>query len=254
MNQNNQPEIILSIITVVYNDVTNIEKTLKNIGRIKSEYIQYIVIDGNSNDGTKKILEKYKNIIDLYTSESDEGIYDAMNKGLYLATGKSVIFMNSGDCFYHKFNPIQTIIKYNYENTVLIGFSIQTYKGDTYLRPDRAHQNILLKNPAHQAFFAPKNKYQHIRFRTEYKIAADYYWIQEIMKNTPTIILEDIVASFSLGGKSTSKLFTDILQMNKEMRLKYYFFKSIAKFLIFKLLGLKNSFRIIYRNKYKLLN
>ena len=91
---------ILSVITIVYNNVKDIERTMLSVLNQTYSGIEYILVDGLSNDGTLGIIKKYESRIAKFISEKDEGIYDAMNKGLALATGDYVIFMNSGDEFY----------------------------------------------------------------------------------------------------------------------------------------------------------
>ncbi len=91
-----------SIITIVYNRVNDIEFTLKSITEQTYPNIEYIVIDGKSNDGTTSIIEKYRDKIHCYISEEDQGIYDAMNKGLRNSTGDYVLFINGGDSLHQK--------------------------------------------------------------------------------------------------------------------------------------------------------
>src|SRR6201996_2773707 len=91
---------ILSVITIVYNNVSDIERTMLSVLNQTYAGIEYIVVDGLSNDGTLEIIRRYEDRIAKLISERDEGIYDAINKGLAAATGDYVIFMNSGDEFY----------------------------------------------------------------------------------------------------------------------------------------------------------
>src|ERR1700753_3551193 len=91
----------LSVITVVYNDVKGIERTMLSVLNQTYPNIEYILIDGLSTDGTLDIIKKYQDRIKLI-SEKDAGIYDAMNKGLAIATGDYVLFMNSGDELYSR--------------------------------------------------------------------------------------------------------------------------------------------------------
>ena len=100
----------LTIITIVYNRVKDIEYTLKSITEQTYKNIEYIVIDGNSNDGTLDIIQKYLDKINHLVSEKDNGIYDAMNKGLRLATGDYVLFINGGDNLHQK-NTIENIFQ-----------------------------------------------------------------------------------------------------------------------------------------------
>ena len=90
----------LSVITVVYNNAPDIGRTLQSVLGQTYGAIEYIVIDGASDDGTLAVIEQHRHQIAKLISEKDRGIYDAMNKGLALATGNYVIFMNSGDEFY----------------------------------------------------------------------------------------------------------------------------------------------------------
>ena len=90
-----------SIITVVKNDEKNLEKTIMSILNQKNfDEIEYIIIDGKSDDNTLKIIEKYKHKIHKIISEKDDGIYDAMNKGIKLSRGKIIGMCNSGDIIY----------------------------------------------------------------------------------------------------------------------------------------------------------
>lgn len=109
---NLQPK--LSVITVVYNNVHDIERTLLSVLNQTYPNIEYLVIDGLSNDGTLDIINQYK--VTKLISEKDQGIYDAMNKGLAIATGDYVLFMNSGDEIY----AADTVAKYSLSNPMRI--------------------------------------------------------------------------------------------------------------------------------------
>lgn len=106
---------LISIITVVYNNKTGIIKTLESVVAQKSEEIEYIVIDGGSTDGTCAYLEANRALIDVYVSEKDTGIYEAMNKGWKLASGEYCLFLNSGDYLYGH-NVLQQVSQYIMHN------------------------------------------------------------------------------------------------------------------------------------------
>ena len=94
-------EMKVSIITVVKNNEDKIEKCINSVINQSYKDIEYIIIDGNSSDDTKKIIQKYKNQILIFLlSEKDNGIWDAMNKGINLATGDIIGFLNSDDFYY----------------------------------------------------------------------------------------------------------------------------------------------------------
>ena len=104
---------LITIITVVLNDEKNIEKTITSVLEQNYKNIQYIIIDGDSIDRTKSIISKYRNRIDVFKSEKDKGIYDAFNKGLNLAKGDLIGFVNSGDTLTKE---SLTILKKYYHN------------------------------------------------------------------------------------------------------------------------------------------
>ena len=91
-----------SIITVVFNAEQHIEYTIQSVIEQNHANYEYIVIDGGSLDQTLAIIDKYRDKIDLLVSEADRGIYDAMNKGIQLAKGEYINFINAGDAFYDK--------------------------------------------------------------------------------------------------------------------------------------------------------
>ena len=90
---------IISVITVCYNAVANIEETMLSVLNQRYDKVEYIVIDGGSKDGTLDVIKKYANKLAYWISEPDKGIYDAMNKGIAKATGDWINFMNAGDKF-----------------------------------------------------------------------------------------------------------------------------------------------------------
>jgi len=103
-----EPQI--SVITVVYNGKKHLEQTILSVLNQRYNKIEYIIIDGNSTDGTLDIIKKYEDQIDYWLSEPDNGIYDAMNKGIDLAKGEWINFMNAGDKFYES-NTIEKVFK-----------------------------------------------------------------------------------------------------------------------------------------------
>ena len=108
----------ITIITVCYNRKATIEKAILSV--LKQNYcnIEYIIVDGNSTDGTKEIIESYRDKINQFISEPDKGMYDAINKGLQLATGDIVGLMHSDDEFYDK-NVIDRIVsRFNSDSTI----------------------------------------------------------------------------------------------------------------------------------------
>ncbi len=177
-------KVKVSIITICFNAFNDIENTILSVINQNYDNKEYIIIDGYSTDGTKDIIKKYNSHITYWKSEPDRGIFDAMNKGLNVATGSWVIFMNAGDTFYNS-----TVID------DIFGKNEFTYKhiiyGDTlYLRKESTDIEIakepsyIAKNmpTAHQSFFVNLNDAKHIKFDLKYKYAADYNMIYKLYK------------------------------------------------------------------------
>ncbi|OOC46917.1 hypothetical protein XO09_04250 [Thermosipho sp. 1223] len=200
---------LISIITVVLNDPHGLEKTIKSV--INQDYpnIEYIIIDGGSSDETIKILKKYENKIDLWISEKDNGIYDAMNKGIKLANGEWINFMNAGDVFYD-FGVLSKIFKEKdfskwdivYGNAILVG-------GEK-TRPRISTSNIteikrkMLFN--HQASFVKGFIYKEILFDTSFKYAADYdFFLKCYLSNFKFLHINRFIAVYDLNGISSKK-------------------------------------------------
>ena len=120
--RNEYPKI--SIVTVVYNGEETIEETILSVKNLSYSNVEYIIIDGGSTDETLNIIKKYEDKIDYWISEKDNGIYDAMNKGIKKATSEFVIFMNGGDTFFDE-NVLANI-----EKDLTNDFDI--YYGDNY--------------------------------------------------------------------------------------------------------------------------
>jgi glycosyltransferase involved in cell wall biosynthesis len=108
----------ITIITVCYNRKNTIEKAIKSVLNQNYHNIEYIIIDGNSTDGTQKIIESYKDSISQYISEPDKGMYDAINKGLKLATGDVIGLMHSDDEFYDETAISKIAKRFNYDPSI----------------------------------------------------------------------------------------------------------------------------------------
>lgn len=124
----------ISIITVSYNSAGTIERTIKSV--IQQDYgdVEYIVIDGGSTDGTVDVIRKYEKKIFFWLSEPDEGIYDAMNKGIRRATGEIIAFLNSDD-WYQK-NILSEVAEQFQDNNT------QIVCGDVYYHQERKHYKM----------------------------------------------------------------------------------------------------------------
>ncbi|MDC0075630.1 glycosyltransferase [Candidatus Thioglobus sp.] len=154
---------LISIITVVRNDVANIEETILSVINQNYENIEYIVIDGESNDGTVDIIRKFESSIQYWISEPDKGIYYAMNKGADIAKGDFITFMNSADRY------LTTDV---FDNITEACFIPTIYK--THLGKDNL---VKLRNKKHSIPYCHQGivfKNMNIKYDLQYKYAADY--------------------------------------------------------------------------------
>lgn len=201
----------ISVITVSLNMADTIERTIKSVISQECDELEYIVIDGGSEDGTVDIIHKYEVYISYWCSESDHGIYDAMNKGLTVATGDIVAFLNSDD--WYEENALKTVTaQFDEETDVLCG-QVKAYKNGqlTGIEPNRKiprEELFLGMCYCHQAIFARRQVFeQYGYFDTRYRIAADYDWFLNLYGNGIRIkVVDDIFANYNKAGISNQQL------------------------------------------------
>lgn len=207
-------EPIVSIITINYNNLKGLTKTVESVKKQTTlQHIEYIVVDGGSKDGSVDYIEHNKSLFSTTISEKDKGIYDAMNKGLAIAKGEYVWFMNSGDCI-HNANVVEQVLevaKSNpdviYGDTMFVDengvekglMSKVTHKRlPSSLGPDSFKYGM---NVCHQSFIARRAHTQP--YNLVFKHVADIDWIIHTLKKTKTsVCIPIVIADFELGGHS----------------------------------------------------
>ncbi len=216
----------VSIITVCYNSSETIESTIQSVISQNYSNIEYIIVDGLSTDDTLKIVERYKNKIAKIVSEKDNGIYDAINKGIDQATGDIVAILHADD-FYTNANVISTIVD------SFIKQNIDTVYGDLQY-VERIDTTIVKRNwisgsyrkenflkgwmPPHPSFFARKQCYEKFgNFNTDLKSAADYeLMLRFLYKNNCSVAyIPQVLVKMRVGGKSNVSLMNRI-KANRE--------------------------------------
>jgi glycosyltransferase involved in cell wall biosynthesis len=215
----------ISIITVCLNNSKEIQETVESVLSQKYKNIEYIVIDGGSNDGSIEIIQSYASKIDYFVSEADNGIYSAINKGLSMAQGEIVGLLHGGDVFYDN-NVISNIAKcFNEDNFDLIyGHSIVYSKNrKRVIRRNMSpeYKTSLMKFgwfPSHQSVYIKSHiikKYGN--YNETYKIAADYEFLLRLLNinNIKVKRLDKFLLKFYLGGAS-SKNIMSVLKSNYE--------------------------------------
>jgi len=196
----------ITVITVVYNAGRFFEWTLKSVRDQKFDGIEYIVIDGGSTDNTLELLENYRSIVTKWISEPDEGLYSAMNKGLRMASGEYVMFLNAGDIFYDD-NVLKRIFSDSSDGSdIFFGETMIIDKnGDNVgMRRLKAPPELSWKSlidgmlVCHQSFIVRKSLAPE--YDLKFRIASDYDWMLKCLKNAKNITNTHLVISKFLDG------------------------------------------------------
>ena len=249
----------ISIITVVWNN----EKTIKNaIDSVLSQTyknIEYIVVDGSSTDGTVKIVQSYGDKISKFLSEKDKGIYDAMNKGIRLATGDIVGILNSDD--FYKSNDILEIVVNEFINKdidCLYGDLEYVDSKDTskVLRywKSKVYKDRLFENgwhPAHPTFFIKREYYKKYGvFNLDFKIAADYEIMLRFLKKyqLKSSYINKTFVKMRVGGESNRSI-RNIVKANLESYRAWEINGLNINPIIFLLKPLSKILQFLYKNK-----
>jgi len=217
----------LSVITIVYNNVRDIERTMLSVLNQTYPNIEYIIIDGDSTDGTREIIEKYSKKLAKFVSEEDKGIYDAMNKGLALATGDYVLFMNSGDEIYDAETVSQVFdtapgADIYYGETEMYNDNWESLGQRRHQAPDTFDWHSFKHGMciSHQAIYVKRNL--AVSYDLRYKYSADIDWIIRAAKNASSIVNTNIyVAKYLVGGMSKQKHWASLKERFR-IFTKYY--------------------------------
>lgn len=220
--------LLVSIITVSYNSVNTISDTIKSVLSQTYPNIEYIIIDGFSNDGTNELIKSSGDKITKHISEEDNGIYDAMNKGIKLASGEIIGILNSDDFFYSE-NIIEKVVEaFNNSDVDAVYGDIQfvdckntskvvRYYSSKKFNPNKFKYGIM---PAHPSFYVKKELFDKIGdYKTNYKIAADYELLLRFLyKNQiKSKYIELPFVSMRTGGVSNKSIRSNFI-LNKEIK------------------------------------
>ncbi len=202
---NDQPKV--SIITVCFNSAKTIRDTIESVINQTYQNIEYIIIDGGSTDGTVDIIKEYEPYIAKWVSEPDEGIYDAMNKGISMASGHLIGILNSDD--WYGINTVELIVNEFFKNK-----NIELFHGDNeiyntdgnflfIIKSDQNYNNLwhnMVIN--HPGCFITKEAYKKYGvYKTDYRLAADYELILRMFINGARFqYIDKVLASMRMGG------------------------------------------------------
>jgi glycosyltransferase involved in cell wall biosynthesis len=207
--------MLISIITVCYNSSKTIEDTIKSVLSQTYKNVEYIVVDGGSNDNTNNIILKYRDGITHYVSEPDKGLYDAMNKALELATGDLIGILNSDDIF-HDNSVLESVATFHNRNIIQASISDVLYKNNKgkivrkYSAENWCPEKIKSAfMPPHAGIFFKKHLFKDLgNYKLDYIIAADFELITRFfLKNKISWKYLNINTTLmSTGGISSSGL------------------------------------------------
>ena len=230
----NYPKI--SVITVVLNDGKTIERTIKSVIKQTYNNLEYIVIDGKSTDETLDIIKKYKDEIDYFVSQSDKGMYDAMNKGVKASTGDVIYFLNGDDCLLDE-NVIKDIATAFSKNNEID----YVYGGIYYENPYKTKNfDLIIKEEVkdedfpkgkmirHQALFVKREVFKEVDyFNTNLKIASDLEFEYKMSRaRKKGLFIDRIIAKMSSDGVSAN---INACLKEKTMLMEKYFGGKIAR-------------------------
>jgi len=218
----------LSIITVVYNNERTITDAIESVLGQTYKNIEYIVIDGNSTDGTIDRIAPYHRDIHHFVSEKDKGIYDAMNKGLALATGDVIGILNSDDVYadHEVLENVMQVFQHDPSLDMVYGDLVYV-QPDNLMKVVRTWQSAPYYDryfedghvPPHPSLFLKRTVYQQAGlFNTEMKLAADYELMLRVFKkyHFKSSYLSRLLVKMRLGG-STNKNWNNIIKGNVEI-------------------------------------
>lgn len=212
---------MISVITVVYNGANTLEQTIQSVINQTYENIEYIIVDGGSTDGTLSIIKKYSKHINHWISEEDAGLYDAMNKGISLASGKLIGMINSDDWY----NPdtVSTVVSY-----MKLYPGKRIFHGDLLIHDYDGKPHLKRFNPSlfkmlnygvtynHPTFFVSKEIYEQYSFNINLVSIADVQFILEILLKEKDVFVyvNKVLANFRKGGVSSQQTIVSTLKAN----------------------------------------
>jgi glycosyltransferase involved in cell wall biosynthesis len=233
----------ISIITICFNEINTIEQTILSVINQTYPNIEYIVIDGKSEDGTYDAILKYKNHINTLIHEKDFGIFNAMNKGIKVSKGDYILFMNAGDYFYDSY-AVQNLMKYaNNINEVIYGSTKFVHKdGRKIIRKPKKKLEFTFGMPfCHQSCAINRNCVISNIFVENGTIYADYIQLSKIRK-TNAIFTDSnsVISVYDCSGVSSIPSIRNLKDLTRSVYGEWGLLKSIYCFIFLSIRWLKN--------------
>jgi glycosyltransferase involved in cell wall biosynthesis len=204
---------LITVVTVVYNGEKFLEETILSVINQTYDNVEYIIIDGGSTDGTLDIIKKYEYAIDYWVSEKDEGIYFAMNKGIDLATGEFIGFVNADDFLYlSSITNIVDVLEFGVHDYSVGPVDVVDLEGEFLEKMNQidnfyeSEKFVTSMITSHQAFYVKLSLLKNIgKYDFDFKLSADFDLVTRVIKSScKYAILNDSVGGFREGGASGS--------------------------------------------------
>lgn len=242
----------LSIVTVNYNNANGLLDTIMSVKEQvkKGGICEHIIVDGGSSDHFQAAIESIDYESCKVISEPDDGLFDAMNKGVDMASGDSVIFLNSGDWFHPFFNLCHLQKIFDLKSQAVCCYTLQLSKEEAYVRPSVKKKNIRFKDFGHQGIFCPRSLLVDEPFDLRYPVSADSVWKEKVMGENGWVLNQQVSTVFELGGVSNSYTFSNALKLFGQKRGSLFRFKVLFKFFAQSLVGRSNLNKLLFGFKY----
>jgi glycosyltransferase involved in cell wall biosynthesis len=247
----------LSIITINYNNKNGLEKTINSVlGQVWKDF-EYIIIDGNSDDGSKELVNNPKNKFSYCISEPDTGIYNAMNKGIKAAKGEYLLFLNSGDQLNDP-STLKSIESYlNGEIGIYYGNANYIEKKGEVTRAypkNLSFSFFMAHNLSHQASFIKRSLFDDFMYNETYQIVSDWeFFIYKICKQNVSYKYLDLnICKYDTEGISSSKANHSLMQSERAQTIQKYFPLFVDDYAYIKALQSKKVSQFVHLKKYPL--
>ncbi len=224
---------LITIVTVVFDSKDTLESTIRSVISQSSDRIEYLIIDGGSTDGSLDIIRAHDAEVDYWVSESDNGIYDAFNKGVRLAKGTWILFLGAGDQLYDRDSiarAVSILEAVSDEVNIAYGRVVRLRRDGLFLEEEnepwvsmrdkwKGGRRVM---PQHQGIFARRCFLANHPFDVNYRIVADYKSFTQAIAEHPPAYLDCVIARVSLGGVSSAPrqslaAWREIVRLNQEL-------------------------------------
>lgn len=202
----------LSIVTITYNNLAGLSRTRESVAKVNIPECEHVIIDGGSTDGTVDYLKELAGV-DHWSSEKDDGPYDAMNKGVRRASGEWVMFLNAGDTLASP-EALGKLLTAAESSDAGLAYGDHIYKGRS--RPAKSLDSLhtllmagdvkgwLRGHPCHQAVIARRQLLLDMPFDLSFRIAADFHWMERVRsQGTKSLKIDALICVYQAGGLSS---------------------------------------------------